>query len=396
MNIDELVNKRYEIIGKKYYDYLRQYHEKYDSQMTLLQMGFLMSLIEDNKPDNILELGVYTGVSDLAILKSGLKNNNNFNLYSIDLNVMNDEDFVAKAVKKEASDEEKKHYHLFLNKRAFDLEEIIPKDVKFDLVFIDAQHSHPGPLIDLLLIIPYLKENALVLLHDTIGYYIPYDFGASYVFETWNNKKYRIYDYDNNEFSGMGCIEIHYDKNELHNNLISISKIPFEANPWFSRRYDISYSNDNNIDLYKQKKYFLGIDLEDLKKLEIYLIKYYKNEKFVNDIMNVLLKNYHEYIEIVAYHVNHARASFFLFKDEQNIHLTIADVYKHIENIYSNLQNINFEKNQNIFNIINRLINSIAWWIPVRKWRDNFRNKILYGQEQSRAEQSRAEQSRAE
>ncbi|MEI0495517.1 class I SAM-dependent methyltransferase [Brachyspira intermedia] len=41
-----------------------------------------------------------------------------------------------------------------------------------------------------------------------------------------------------------------------------------------------------------------------------------------------------------------------------------------------------------------RFINSIAWWIPIRKWRDDFRNKILHGQEQSRAEQSRAEQSR--
>ncbi len=25
----------------------------------------------------------------------------------------------------------------------------------------------------------------------------------------------------------------------------------------------------------------------------------------------------------------------------------------------------------------NKLINDLAWWIPVRKWRDNFRNKML-------------------
>ena len=40
-------------------------------------------------------------------------------------------------------------------------------------------------------------------------------------------------------------------------------------------------------------------------------------------------------------------------------------------------------------------INRIAWWIPVKKLRDNFRNKFKIA-EQSRAEQSRAEQSRAE
>ena len=40
-------------------------------------------------------------------------------------------------------------------------------------------------------------------------------------------------------------------------------------------------------------------------------------------------------------------------------------------------------------------IDKLAWFIPIRKWRDNFRNKFKIA-EQSRAEQSRAEQSRAE
>ena len=25
---------------------------------------------------------------------------------------------------------------------------------------------------------------------------------------------------------------------------------------------------------------------------------------------------------------------------------------------------------------VNKLIDTLAWWIPVRKWRDNFRNKF--------------------
>ncbi|TXJ44208.1 hypothetical protein EPJ70_08225 [Brachyspira aalborgi] len=25
----------------------------------------------------------------------------------------------------------------------------------------------------------------------------------------------------------------------------------------------------------------------------------------------------------------------------------------------------------------NKLINDLAWWIPIRKWRDNFRSKML-------------------
>ena len=37
----------------------------------------------------------------------------------------------------------------------------------------------------------------------------------------------------------------------------------------------------------------------------------------------------------------------------------------------------NSQKINNIDNKVNKLIDHIAWWIPLKKWRDNFRNKIL-------------------
>ena len=38
----------------------------------------------------------------------------------------------------------------------------------------------------------------------------------------------------------------------------------------------------------------------------------------------------------------------------------------------------NLEKGlSGIINIYNNLINTLAWWIPIRKWRDNFRNKFF-------------------
>lgn len=36
--------------------------------------------------------------------------------------------------------------------------------------------------------------------------------------------------------------------------------------------------------------------------------------------------------------------------------------------------------NNNINNLeykIDKLIDTLAWWIPIRKWRDNFRNKFF-------------------
>ncbi|MFX1538180.1 MAG: class I SAM-dependent methyltransferase [Promethearchaeota archaeon] len=38
---------------------------------------------------------------------------------------------------------------------------------KFDLVFIDAEHSHKGSLSDFKLVFPLVNENGIILLHDT-------------------------------------------------------------------------------------------------------------------------------------------------------------------------------------------------------------------------------------
>ena len=61
-------------------------------------------------------------------------------------------------------------------------------------------------------------------------------------------------------------------------------------------------------------------------------------------------------------------------------------LYNEVCNLKNQLNDLN--------NKMNKIIDSIVWFIPVKKLRDNFRNKFKTA-EQSRAEQSRAEQSRA-
>ena len=51
----------------------------------------------------------------------------------------------------------------------------------------------------------------------------------------------------------------------------------------------------------------------------------------------------------------------------------------YINDMYDDLNN----KYKKITLILEKLINSIAWFIPIRKWRDNFRNKILNGQDRT-------------
>ncbi|EKV56382.1 class I SAM-dependent methyltransferase [Brachyspira hampsonii] len=74
-------------------------------------------------------------------------------------------------------------------------------------------------------------------------------------------------------------------------------------------------------------------------------------------------------------------------KDIVDIENIFSKHYKsHLVKLFSNISSYYYDmlekgevKNDKIEyldNKINRLVNSIAWWIPIRKWRDNFRNKI--------------------
>lgn len=41
-------------------------------------------------------------------------------------------------------------------------------NLKFDLVFLDTTHSAPGELLNLIEVLPFLNENAIIILHDLI------------------------------------------------------------------------------------------------------------------------------------------------------------------------------------------------------------------------------------
>ena len=82
---------------------------------------------------------------------------------------------------------------------------------------------------------------------------------------------------------------------------------------------------------------------------------------------------------------------------KENMHLILEQFVRESNNKINRLNDkIDILTNENISikNNNKKLVDAIAWWIPIKKLRENFKNK--FRAEQSRAEQSRAEQSRAE
>ena len=129
------------------------------SEMWDNQQEFLNGAIRKFKPKKILEIGVSNGGSSIIILNAIIDIDNS-HLYSIDLSKSNN---IGNCVKK--------YFPNLLNKWSLFKGNVVPKFIEkvgdnIDMVFIDSAHFEPGEILDFLMVLPFLKEGALVGFHD--------------------------------------------------------------------------------------------------------------------------------------------------------------------------------------------------------------------------------------
>lgn len=104
---------------------------------------------------------------------------------------------------------------------------------EFGLAFIDADHRHPWPLLDVLRLAPYLQNRAWIVLHDIqLGSHgeaeraagrnleagTPY--GAEWLFERWPFRKIRSFH--------IGAIELPRQLDALVPFSLELMRLPFE------------------------------------------------------------------------------------------------------------------------------------------------------------------------
>ena len=146
---------------------LEKINDKIDkySEMTYQERFFLTNLILEHKPQKILEVGVAAGASSLVILNA-IRENNYGELYSIDYNekYYRDNTKTTGFLVKELFPEFMDKWQFFSGGLCANYLDYIGKDI--DFCFIDTVHSTPGEILDFLMILPYLKESAIVVLHD--------------------------------------------------------------------------------------------------------------------------------------------------------------------------------------------------------------------------------------
>jgi predicted O-methyltransferase YrrM len=133
--------------------------------MSINEFYFVNGLIRMFKPKKILEIGVCTGGMSATILNS-IKDIKGAMLYSCDLerkvylDNQNDVGYIAKNSFPELLDKWKLYSG---NTTAAFIEEI---GGNIDFVFIDTAHVMPGEVLNIIEILPFLKDNAIVVFDD--------------------------------------------------------------------------------------------------------------------------------------------------------------------------------------------------------------------------------------
>ncbi len=107
----------------------------------------------------------------------------------------------------------------------------LAKQDGLEIVFIDADHRHPLPLLDLLRLAPYIRNRGWIVLHDIqlgtmgreaieAGREWPWGAGAEWLFDSWPFGK----------ISGgnIGAVQLPNDKNALIPFALRLMSVPFE------------------------------------------------------------------------------------------------------------------------------------------------------------------------
>ena len=281
---------------------------KLTSEMTYLERYFLNGIVRQTKPKKILELGVSAGGSS-AIILNAIKDFDNAKLYSVDYNtkLYYDNSKNTGFIIDEKFSNLKNKWKLYTGGTAAKYMEEIGGEI--NLCLIDTMHINPGEFLDFLIVLPYLKKNAILILHD-IALHHTYKncITNGILFSCLKGKKLSFNEGLWNRFANIGAVIL--DENIKDNILdyLYLLTLPWEYLP-----------TDN--------------DILECQKL---FSKNYE-EEFVDTFMNIMLVN----------------KKFFI--NDKNL----------------------IESRNDKLDRLNKLIDTLAWWIPIRKWRDNFRNKFF-------------------
>ena len=144
------------------------------------------------------------------------------------------------------------------------------------------------------------------------------------------------------------------------------------------------YCNKKDIELtqYITPRIFCGLlynfnIMDNKKEIYDYIRDYIKTLSITKNI-NIFDEDYNKFIlfRLCDSYEDYAYSTYLFDKINNDIKL-LKKLYNDNKTMLNNNNEVIFNEINNNRIILNNLINSLAWWIPIKKWRDNFRNKFF-------------------
>ena len=220
--------------------------------------AFLYDMVLRVRPRSTIEIGVASGVST-AFLSTLLSDRlGESRLYAFDslTRLYNDQTKPVGAYLFELFDQLPTNTSLFPGVSSTEVRGTHARPDQFDFVFLDANHEHPAPAMDLLSLIDIVAPGSWIALHDV---WLPLadpqfrEFGPLYLYESWPGEKCAPDDIDRN----VGAIRLFSNVEDSVAALLDCCRLPWQHQP-------ARQAWDGPIDAMKRLRGGLADELRDL------------------------------------------------------------------------------------------------------------------------------------
>lgn len=212
---------------------------KGEPEMSGFDSMFLCGILHKYRPRKVLEVGVAAGGTTAIILKAlTLLGIERFDCYSIDIVERYYRDrskkcgFLGEQAKVLLETDYSFNHQFFYGESACSYMERIGGEI--DCLILDTVHAIPGEVLDIITLLPYLKDGCVVVLHDTIlQFYEGKDsFSNTALMASVVGEKYINYDDEKKEgLPNIGAIVINEETRKHIENLFQLLLIPWKYNP---------------------------------------------------------------------------------------------------------------------------------------------------------------------
>lgn len=225
---------RMELLYEKPLEILKQLPLEGSSDMSMWQLAYLCGLIKTYKPQKVVEIGVSAGGTTAVLLNCLSKLHINGKVYSIDIesnykgNPKYKIGFLADYAKEIVKDCPKHEMLVGISPQFIDY---IGNEIEF--LILDTVHLMPGEILDFLVCFPYLKKDAVVVLHDVIlhKYGKGIEFATQVLLDCVTGRKMPVFGYDNDMgYPNIAAFQINSDTGKYIYDVFSVLLLPWQYN----------------------------------------------------------------------------------------------------------------------------------------------------------------------